>query len=92
MDVRAHAEALREALDYISLRLARAESLYNEIQKLRAAVENARLDLEALEAREGEPSLRELQQIIEQVENAQLKWDEFAARLGELWAPGRPVH
>lgn len=84
--------AIRDALDYVSVRLARAESLCKQIRKLRAEVETARLDLDELEAREGEPSLQELHGIIARVERAQLEWDEFASRLGELWAPGRPVH
>lgn len=83
---------LREALEYISVRLARAETLCEQIQSLRAAVESARMDLDALDAREAEPSLQELQQIIDRVERAQVEWDEFATRLGKLWAPGRAVH
>lgn len=92
MDVSGYSGALRETLDYMAIRLARAESLCKQIRKLRAEVESARLDLDELEARETEPSLPELQEIIGRLERAQLEWDDFARRLGELWSPGKPVH
>jgi hypothetical protein len=92
MDQNEHTRALRAALDYVLARLVEVEALCERVEALRIAVEDAYVELDALEASPGGADLSALQGIIERVSAAQLEWELFARQFGEAWGARGTLH
>jgi hypothetical protein len=92
MDSNEHTRALRAALDYVLARLVEVEALCERVEALRLAVEDAYVELDALEGSPGGADLDALQAIIERVSAAQLEWEQFARQFGEAWGARGTLH
>jgi hypothetical protein len=92
MEENEHGRALRAALDYVLARIVEVEALCERVAALRAAVEDAYVELDALEATSEGADLDALQGIIERVSAAQLEWERFARQFGETWGARGTLH